>query len=454
MSSASERLCAYAIEFPESKLPAAVHAAVRTFVLDSFGVALVGWRAPFADGLLRTCRTWGEGREARVFGTDLRLPAAHAALINAYLIHAQEFDAVHEAAVVHPFAVIQAALLAWCERRGGVDGRAFTAALAVAVEVAARLGMAARQGLRFFRPAQCGALGALAGIARLAGWSPAELQSGFGVLLGQLSGTMQAHREGSPALPVQIAVNARNVLAAYDLVAAGLRGPIQALEGEYGYLALFEGRYDLDAACADLGSRFAITEVAHKPYPSGRATHGGIDALQQLRAEHRFDAEQARALVLYAPPLVRQLVDRPARPSMPPNYAKLCFPWCAAAVLRRGTVGVEDFEPAALADPEVHRLAARVRVLPNESADPHALAPVRLDVELDDGRHLGHTIAVVLGHPSRPLSRTQHLDKFRGNWRLAGGAPATAEAFIVRIDRLEQEADVGTLTASMTGLAR
>jgi len=49
----------------------------------------------------------GGAAEATVWGTGQRLPvAAAAAMVNAYQIHSQEFDCVHEGAVVHPMAAI------------------------------------------------------------------------------------------------------------------------------------------------------------------------------------------------------------------------------------------------------------------------------------------------------------------------------------------------------------
>ena len=64
----------------------------------------------------------GGAQEATVFGSGERLPLMHAAMLNAYQIHGQEFDCVHEAAVVHPMAAVLPALLGWAEREGGVSG--------------------------------------------------------------------------------------------------------------------------------------------------------------------------------------------------------------------------------------------------------------------------------------------------------------------------------------------
>ena len=108
------------------------------------------------------------------------------------------------------------------------------------------------------------------------------LTHAFGIVYGQVCGTMQAHTEGSPLLAMQIGFNARNAVAACDLAAGGLLGPQDILEGPFGFYRLFEGAHDLAPVLRDLGRVWRITEVAHKPFPCGRATHGVLDGVLAL----------------------------------------------------------------------------------------------------------------------------------------------------------------------------
>jgi len=62
----------------------------------------------------------------------------------------------------------------------------------------------------------------------------------MGCALAQCAGVMQAHVEGKPTLPVQIAGAARAAVVACDLAEAGLHGPESALEGPFGYFNMFE----------------------------------------------------------------------------------------------------------------------------------------------------------------------------------------------------------------------
>ena len=426
-------------------LPAAAVEAVKTFALDSFGVAAAGTRGPFAAEWRRLLA--GPPAEARVWATRDVMPAPAAAALNAYQLHNSENDCVHEGAVVHTMAVLFPAAMAFAEREGGVSGRRAIEAVAVGADVACGLGLASNAGLRFFRPATAGTFGATAACAKLAGLREEEIAHAFGIALGQVSGTMQAHGEGSPLLGMQVGFGARNAIAAVDMARAGLPGPEGSIEGEHGYLELFEGAHDIQPVLADLGRVWRIAETAHKPWPSGRATHGVVDALLALRAEHGFGAPEVAEVSLIVTPLVNHLVGREARPDMAVNEARLSARWAAARILLGGSLGHEDFTPDALADAESVEFARRVQVRTDDNPDPNALAPVSVEVALRDGRRLSKRVEAVPGGPARPLTRAQHLAKFRGNWAWAGLEAQAGEALIERIDRLESVADVGQLSA-------
>lgn len=431
------------------ELPPAAVDATRTFVLDSIGVALSGTRVPMVRELATVAAEWGHGDAARVWGTGERVPAATAAFLNGYQIHNQEWDCVHEPAVVHPMAVVLSTLLAYADARGGIDGRRFMRACSTAVDVAASIGCAARNKLRFFRPAMCGALGATAGLAQLNGCDEATTRSALGLAYSQLSGTMQAHLEGSPVLPMQIAFNTRVALVAIELALRGIRGPGDFLEGPFGFFSLIDPDFDREAF-AEFESRHYITELSHKPYPSGRATHGGVDGVLTLQARHGFTAEGIEAVQVFAPPLVRQLVDRPPSADMAPSYARLCLPYVAATALLKGDVDVEDFEQAAIASVARQTLARRIKVLPDGNPALNALAPQRVHVRLRDGATLDLDLPSVLGAPGRPLGRERHLQKFR-RAATSGLRPLSAskvEHLIAMVDDLHALSDLRQLVTA------
>ena len=412
-------------------------AACRTYLLDSLGVAVAGTSAPWADDLASMQAQWGAGDDATNWVFGKRLPAPAAALTNAYQIHNSEFDCIHEAAVVHPMAVTLPALMAVAERGGGVTGRDFLSALIIAVETACTIGTAATGGMRFFRPATAGAFGAVAGIARLLEFDRETLRNALGIVYGQLSGNMQAHTEGSVLLAMQIGFSARNAVIAGDMARAGVPGLEDMLEGEFGYFSIIEQSHDLPGAVSRLGDPWCMTEVAHKPFPSGRATHGVLDALLELQRENGFAAADIASIDAAIPPLTYQLVARTPEVGMTPNQARLCIGYVAARALQEGRLGVADFTPEALHDADTIALAQKVSIERDNNPDPTALAPVTASVTLTDGRRFERTQSLIYGNPAKPMTREAHLEKFRTNWR-SGAVPLPVENGQTLIEMVEE----------------
>jgi 2-methylcitrate dehydratase PrpD len=444
----SERFAAHVVTTRYEHLPADAIAQAKTYILDTFGVGISGATAAGAAELMSAAKLWGAGAEATVWGRTERVPAGTAALLNGFQVHCQEFDALCEPAVLHPMAAVLSAAMAYAERRGGVSGRDLLLATAIGVDIACYLGIASVQALRFVRPATACGFGAAAACAKLGGLEAASIAHAFGLQLAQMSGTMQAHVEASPTLPLQVGFNARAGLQSADLAAAGLPAPRQSLDGKFGYLELVEGIYDLAPIHAGLGSRYLIAELSHKPYPAGRATHGAVEAILSLRAEHGFTPDDIEAIIVSGPPVLLRLTGRPDIPTPTPAYARLCMGYVAAKVLLHGRIGVEHYRgEAELNDPATHALAARVRTIEDGTTNQSALAPQTVTIHLRNGAELRWSCETMLASPTRRLTREQHLAKFKTCWDFAEGQLplAARDTLIDAIDHLEDVPDIRSL---------
>lgn len=381
-------------------LPPDVRRAALMLLDDTLACGVAGSSAPGADGVLAAARGWGAGGAVPVLGRAERLPAAAAAFVNGFQIHCLEWDAVHEPAVVHAMSVVTAAVHAAANARQA-DPEAALAALVTGVEIACILGIAAETPLKFFRPATAGLIGGALAVARLAGLPPERFGDVLGLAHAQCAGTMQAHVEGSIALPLQVAAAARAAITAVDLVAAGLPGPQDALMGPFGYFPLFDGG-DPTAMVATLGRIWRIAEISIKPWPSGRASHATLAALE---------GQDVMAVTAHVPPLIARLVGRPWRADMTPAYGRLCLPFLAALMLRDGRIDPRCFTPDAFADPVLQALGARLTIEVDGNLDPNALGPQRFVLAAADGRRCEIVTPATFGSPANPLSPAWHAGK-------------------------------------------
>src|SRR6185437_16536924 len=138
---AAQRFAVHAIETRFEDLPAQARERAVTYILDSFGVGLAGSSVDGAEGLLRAASGWG-APAATVWGRTARVSAPAAAFMNAWQMHNQEFDCLHEGAVVHALACVLPAAMAAAEQRRHVSGAELIAAVAVGTDIAAGLGLA------------------------------------------------------------------------------------------------------------------------------------------------------------------------------------------------------------------------------------------------------------------------------------------------------------------------
>ena len=408
----------------QHRLPEAVRADTLRLLADTLAVGAAGAGAPGADAILAAARAMGAANDARLIGCDERLPAPGAAFVNGYRIHCLEWDAVHEPAVVHAMSTVTAALGAAIDRRawtyGGCDHEEALVALAVGVDIACGLGLSADSPLAFFRPATAGLMGAAAAVARIEG---APMSQALGLAYSSLAGTMQAHVEGSLALPFQIANAARAAIVAVDLANAGFGAPYDIFEGAFGYFKLFDTG-ELSRYTASLGQVWRMSEISTKPYPSGRASHAALSMLADLA----LDPASIERIELFAPPLIQRLVGRTMPRSMEPAYARLCLPLLAALMVNDGVIDPRRFTESTIFDPAIADLARRVLVTVDGNLDPNALSPQRLVVTLSGGKTITRDVPDTLGSPAAPLSRDQKAAKLSLARALAG-ANADARIF-------------------------
>jgi 2-methylcitrate dehydratase PrpD len=172
-----------------------------------------------------------------------------------------------------------------------------------------------------------------------------------------------------------------------------------------------------------------------------------VEALLRFTTEHGVSAADVASVTARVPPLVARLVGRPDVPAPGANYARLCLPFVAATALLRGRVDVPDFRGDALTAADAHELARRITTVVDGNPDENAITPQRVELALRDGRRHALTLDRVLGHPTHPLTREAHLDKFRRCWTYGAErlVEAHAERVIEAVDRLESLPDVREL---------
>lgn len=390
---------------------------VRSALLDTIGCMLAGIHQPPARIARTSVAAWGSGA-ALVVGTELRLAAPWAAFANATAAHALDFDDWDLPANAHPSAVLVPALFANAEQDGHSPSDVVDAYL-IGLEVILRLGEAvnmAHYERGWHSTATLGVLGAAAACARMQRLCEAEVGAALGLATSMASGfTCQF---GTMAKAMHAGFAAKGGVLAARLAANGATASPQALDGERGFVSLLAGddAGGFEIPLSKLGNPPAIEEhgLAIKRYASCGYTHRVIDAVLSLRDEHGIVPEEVQGVDVSIPRGFANILPY----GVPTDEREAMFsaPYCVAAGLFGGDLGLDDFTPAAVSREPVLRLAAQVRVRPFVETRPDmnmgSQDPDTVTIALRGGQTVEASVGVPLGAPARPLCDAALRSKF------------------------------------------
>lgn len=440
-------------------LPDDVVRITRHQILDILGVAVAGFGQPGASQVLELAEEWGGAPEASVIGRRTKLPAPHAAQVNATLAHSRDYDDVHERAVMHPGIVSVIPALAVAERRGGLSGKELIVAVALGSDLICRLGLATRPGVS---PIQTGwhftsiygypTAALVAG--RVLGLDEEQLVNAFGIAYHQSSGNGQCVIDGTLAKRLGPGFAVRGGMTAALLAAKGVTGARNSLEGPNGLYAVYHrGEYDREALVGELGRRYEGSNVSLKPYPCCRGVHASIDAAFEIGTRNPIDPARIREIVITTGEANHKLLCTPFEPKVRPRNpvdTQFSIPWGVAVALLERRVSMEHFTAQAMARPDLLALTAKIRAEADPAlSSPRGVETARVAVTLDDGKRYGAEVDLARGSPDQPMTFDDCARKFRdcvafsGHWMGAGRANAAIEL----VTALERLGDVRELIA-------
>ena len=344
--------------------------------------------------------------------------AEGAAMIDATAAHALDFD--DYAFSNHVSAVLVPTALAAAQGAPDPSGARMVAAYVAGYEVWAQLMTREPDHLhsKGWHPTAVHGPVAAAACAAVMRGLDAEAATNALALAASHAGGLMANF-GTMTKPYHAGRAAEGGLRAVALTEAGLTAQPVALESPVGLLSALspEGRVDL-ARPANLGRVWAIAKHAIniKKYPTVGASQRCIDAILSMDGRAAL-AANPEAIVEIVPRIsVKHAAVMPFTDPKSPAEAKFSLPFACATALLYGRVGLAELTEAALADPVLRGLMAKVRVDAHEDYDPNYSVAAVFDVvsitTADGQTRTTPEIRRATGHADAPLSRAQHWQKF------------------------------------------
>jgi 2-methylcitrate dehydratase PrpD len=458
-----ENLTAHTAEFVVNlklaDIPSETLELGKKSILDGLGLALSGSKAETWKLIQEYLKPLGfpPSGGAAVLGSAVRLPARFAAFANGVAIHVDDFDDTQLASakdrvyglLTHPTVPVLPAALAIAEVEGK-SGKDLLVAYHSGVEVECKIAEAIsprhyEDG--FHSTGTCGVFGGAAACAKLKGLDAAHTARAFGVAASQASGLRENF--GTMMKPFHAGHAAEAGVISADFAAIGWTAAEQILEAGRGFFHAYGGTYDPSAIVDKLGNPWTLQNpgVSIKPFPSGSLTHPGMTELQRLIRANSFKAADVeRVEVGTNHNMPNALIHHHPTTGL---QAKFSMEFCIAILLLDGKADQTKYTDAVVNRDDVKKMVDRVRFYVDPEAEKAGFDKMTtiLKITLKDGRVITGRADFGKGSPADPMSYDEVGEKFHGCAAFAEWPTAKAKQVVEMVRRLEDVADIRTLTA-------
>jgi len=419
--SVTEKMAEFALSLHYENIPANALREARRFMLDSIGCALAASKNEDMRAVHRYVQKLGGTPDATVIGSGLKTNAPNAALMNALLIRALDYnDIFWKNDPGHPSDIIPAALAAG--EKAHKNTRALLVGIVIAYELELRWCLAANPGVRevgwhhatltqFVSPIVA---------ARMLGLSQQQTVAATGISGSShftLGGVVAGHLTNmkNTADPMATEAGVRAAL----LAAENYSGPVKVVEGKEGLVEVLQNvEWDTEKLLYGFGKEFLITQCGFKPFPTEALTHQPITAVLNLRQAHNLSPNNVRKILVKTTTRGADILsDSSKYKPTTKETADHSLPYCIAAAMVDGNVLPSSFSASKLTDPQIWDMLGKIEVIADAEID--SLFPkikrAIVSITTSDGKTFTEKVDHAKGSPENPMSDEEVIAKFKAN---------------------------------------
>jgi 2-methylcitrate dehydratase PrpD len=444
------RLAEYAAQLDLDDVPADVVQRAKDTITDTVGTIVFGYDLPWSQMIVAQARRSGPGGRSRILGLGGPLVQAQAAAFaNGALAHAFELDNLTSpGAGVHPGAILLPAGLAVAQERG-LSGRELLTAFVAGAEVMIRIGRATmhtNEHRGFHAPGTTGPFGGAVAVGKLIKLDAAAMTNALGIAGSLACGLMEFAKSGTGAMVKRLHLGraAEGGVLAASLAGLGFTGPVSVIEGEHGFLRVFCRDIDESELLRGLGGSWSTRTILMKRFACHISAHTAVQAILDLRAEHRFAGGDVKAVRIAGNEKMAKVNNIPR-----PKDVMMCqysIPFSVALAHYRDPRDPRSYDESALNDPAIRSLCERVTIELASGPHDHATLRAEVEVALKDGRLLKRAMDTFRGTPENPLQQADLRERFMLLTRHCGASEM--ERVFARLQNLEQESDLDWLAVA------
>jgi 2-methylcitrate dehydratase PrpD len=438
-------LSTYMSEAGSRALPDEVVEKAKQHILDTLAAMISGSDLLPGREAIKFVRAYGGEKVATVVASDVVVGPIEAALANGQLAHSDETDDSHAPSQSHPGCAVIPSALAMGEQCG-IDGEHLVRAVTLGYDIGTRVTMTmGAQNYEGQTHRSTHSIVTIFGAAAASGCAASLNAQQMRWLLdytAQQSSGIAAWQRDTQHIEKAFAfagMGARDGVTSALVVQSGWTGVDDIFSGADNFFLANAPWADPAGMIEKLGERYEVTRTNIKKWPVGSPIQAALDAIENLRKRHPFDADQVQKVVVRLATHEAAIVNNREIPD-------ICLQHMVAVMLIDKTVSFRaSLDEARMKDPAVLRQRAKVELIPDEELQK--LMPLRVaivDLALTDGTHLTERIDAVRGTPENPMTREEVVAKARDLMAPVLGA-ATANNLIEKVLALESVKDVREL---------
>ena len=438
-------LGAYMSDAANRALPDEVTEKTKHHILDTLAAMISGSKLLPGERAFQFVEAYRGSGDATVVASKIVCGPIEAALANGVLAHADETDDSHSPSQSHPgCAVVPAALAAGEQFR--ISGAHFIRSIALGYDIGTRVTVTLG-GQQFEAESHWSThsisplFGASAAASCAANLNAQQMRWMLGYTAQQSSGLGAWNRDTEHIQKAFLfgGMTARSGVTSALLVHTGWTGVDDIFSGKDNFFAAYNPHADPAGLVEKLGERFEVVRTNIKKWPVGSPIQAALDALELLRQNHPFDADQVLEVNVKLATDEAAIVNNREIPDICVQHM------LAVALLDKTVTFASAHDRARMKEPAVLRARAKIRLVPD--AELEGLMPLRvaiLDVTLADGTKLSRRVDNVRGTPENPMTREEVVAKARDLIAPVLGAKKCTE-LISKINNLENVGDLREL---------
>src|SRR5438128_2911125 len=395
VSPVMEKLSSYMAQARNRALPDNVEQETKHHILDIIAAMVSGSELPPGHMAIEFARSYGGEKIATVVASQILCGPIEAAFANGELAHSDETDDDFTTGGAHPGCAVVPAALALGEQFG-ISGTHFLRAVALGYDIALQAMKTVGPGMKETHNL-VGTMGGSAAAGCVAGLSGQQMRWLLDYAAQQAGAGIGAWRRDTEHIEKAFlfgGMGARNGVTAALVVQSGWTGVNDVLSGPNNFVESYNPKADANGLIDQLGERYEVTLTTLKKWTTGGPIQAALDALDNMRKKHPFDAGQVQQVIVRAATSAAYTVNNRDMPD-------ICLQHLVAIMLLDKTVSFRAaHDKARMQDAAVLRERAKVQLVPD--GDLEKLIPVRVavvELTLLDGTQRSERVEHVRGTP-------------------------------------------------------